>query len=147
MILEKLTTDMTAALKAGDKPRLSVIRMLRAELKNAQIAEGDTLSEAQEQKVLASYAKKRKEAKEQALELGRDDLAEKEEFEYNVTMSYLPEQLDDAELESIIKTKIEETGATGPREMGKVMKAVMEVVGNQAEGSKVSALVKKLLTG
>jgi uncharacterized protein len=147
MISDKLNTDMTTALKAGDKTRLSVIRMLRAELKNAQIAAGEALSEEQEQKVLASYAKKRKEAKEQALEVGRSDLAEKEQFEYDVTMSYLPAQLDDAELESIVKTKIKETGASSPREMGQVMKAVMEVVGNRAEGSKVSSLVKKLLTG
>jgi uncharacterized protein YqeY len=147
MISDKLNADMTAALKAGDKGKLSVIRMLRAELKNAQIAAGEALTEEQEQKVLASYAKKRKEAKEQALEVGRNDLADKEQFEYDTTMSYLPEQIDDTDLESIIKAKIEETGASGPRDMGKVMKAVMEAVGNRAEGSKVSALVKKALSG
>jgi len=147
MISEKLTADMKAAMKSGDKPRLSVIRMLRAELKNAQIAAGEELSEEQEQKVVAAYAKKRKEAREQAEQMGREDLAEKEEFEYAITMSYLPAQLDEAELLSIIREKIEETGAQGPKDMGKVMKVVMAAAGNQADGSTVSGLVKKMLIG
>jgi len=147
MISEKLTEDMKAAMKSGDKTRLSVIRMLRADLKNAQIAAGDDLTEEQEQKVLASYAKKRKDARDQCIEIGRQELADKEELEYSITMSYLPEQMDEAELLSIIKEKIEEAGAAGPQDMGKVMKAVMQVVGNRAEGSVVSGLVKKTLIG
>ena len=147
MISEKLTTDMKGAMKSGDKPRLSVIRMLRAELKNAQIAAGEELSEEEEQKIVASYAKKRKEAKEQAEQLGREDLAEREAFEYSVAMSYMPVQLDEAQLLSIVKEKIEETGAQGPKDMGKVMKAVMAAVGGQADGSTVSGLVKKTLIG
>jgi uncharacterized protein YqeY len=147
MISDRLTEDMKVAMKAGDKTRLSVIRMLRAELKNAEIAAGDVLTEAQEQKVLASYAKKRKEACEQAVELGRQELADKEREELSITMSYLPQQMDEAELLSIIKKTIEDTGAAGPRDMGKVMKAVMEAVGSRAEGSMVSGLVKKTLTG
>jgi uncharacterized protein YqeY len=147
MISEKLNADMKAAMKSGDKPRLSVVRMLRAELKNAHIAAGEELSEEQEQKIVASYAKKRKEAREQAEQIGREDLVEKEEYEYTVTMSYLPAQMDEAALLSIIKEKIEETGAQGPKDMGKVMKAVMAAVGNQADGSTVSGLVKKTLIG
>ncbi len=147
MISEKLTADMKAAMKSGDKPRLSVIRMLRAELKNAQIAAGEELSEEQEQKVVVAYARKRKEARERAEQMGREDLAEKEEFEYAITMSYLPAQLDEAELLSIIREKIEETGAQGPKDMGKVMKVVMAAAGNQADGSTVSGLVKKMLIG
>ncbi len=147
MISEKLTTDMKGAMKSGDKPRLSVIRMLRAELKNAQIAALEELSEEEEQKIVASYAKKCKEAKEQAEQLGREDLAEKEAFEYSVAMSYMPAQLDEAQLLSIVKEKIEETGAQGPKDMGKVMKAVMAAVGGQADGSTVSGLVKKTLIG
>jgi len=147
MISEKLITDMKDAMKSGDKPRLSVIRMLRAEFKNAQIAAGEELSEEQEQKIVASYAKKRKEAKEQAEQLGREDLAEKEKFEHSIAMSYMPAQLDEALLLSIVKEKIEETGAEGPKDMGKVMKAVMAAVGGQADGSTVSGLVKKTLIG
>jgi uncharacterized protein YqeY len=147
MISDKLTADMKTAMKAGDKIKLSVIRMLRSELKNAEIAAGEPLSEAQEEKVVAAYAKKRKEAREQCLQMGRQDLADKEELEHSMTMSYLPPQLEETELVCIIKEKIEETGATGPKDMGKVMKAVMEAVGNRAEGSTVSGLVKKTLMG
>lgn len=147
MISDKLASDMKTAMKSGDKVKLSVIRMLRSELKNAQIAAGDALTEEQEQKVIASYAKKRKEAKDQCIQMGRNDLAEKEEVEYTITMSYLPEQLDEVELVSLIEQKIEETGAQGPKDFGAVMKAVMQAAGNRAEGSVVSALVKKTLSG
>jgi uncharacterized protein YqeY len=147
MISEKLVADMKDAMKSGDKPRLSVIRMLRAELKNAQIAAGEELTEPQEQKVVGSYAKKRKEAGQQAEQMGRADLAKKEAFEYSVAMSYLPAQMDEAGLMSVIKEKIDETGAQGPKDIGKVMKAVMAAVGSQADGSVVSKLVKKALVG
>ena len=147
MISDKLTSDMKEAMKSGDKTRLSVVRMLRAELKNAQIAAGEPLSEEQEQKVVASYAKKRREAREQCLQIGREDLAEKEKLEHSITMSYLPAQLDEAELKSIIEKAIEETGAQGPKDMGRVMKAAIAVVGGRAEGSTVSGLVKKMLSG
>jgi len=147
MISHQLSDDMKAAMKSRDKERLGVIRMLRAELKNAAIAEGGDLSAEQEQKILASYAKKRKESIESYRANGRDEMADKEQYEYGVTMSYLPEQLDEGKLVEIIKEKIAETGATGPREMGAVMKAVMAVVGSQADGSTVSALVKKQLIG
>jgi len=138
---------MKAAMKSGDKTRLSVIRMLRADLKNAEIAAGGDLTAELEQKIVASYAKKRKESKEQCIEIGRDDLADKEELEYSIAMSYLPEQLDEAALRTIIKEKIAETGAQGPQDMGRVIKAVMAAVGNQAEGSTVSRLVKSTLIG
>ncbi len=145
MISKKLVEDMKLAMKAGDRAKLGVIRMLRAELKNAEIAVGDGLSEDQEQKVLISYAKKRKEAAQQYADAGRQDLADKENSEREITMSYLPAQLDDAELESLIREKIEETGAVDGKDFGAVMKAVMQAVGGRAEGSTVSGLVKKVL--
>ncbi|MDH3216258.1 MAG: GatB/YqeY domain-containing protein [Candidatus Krumholzibacteria bacterium] len=146
-ISDKLAADMKAAMKSGDKAKLSVIRMLRADLKNAEIAAGEPLTEEQEQKVLAAYAKKRREAREHCVQLGRQDLADKEEFENSVTMSYLPSQLGEAELTTLIKEKMAETGAEGTKDFGAVMKAVMQVVGSRAEGSTVSALVRKILSG
>ena len=136
---------MKSAMKAGDKDRLQVIRMLRTELKYAQIDAGHELSEAEEQKVLASYAKKRKESIDQYREGGREELAAKEEVEYNITMEYLPAQLDEAELADIIKAKIAETGAESPKDFGKVMKAVMDTVGSRADGKAVSGLLKQML--
>lgn len=144
MILSKLTEDMKTAMKAGDKAKLGTIRMLMSELKNARIDKGDDLSEAEEQKVLASYAKKRKEAMDGARDAGRNDLVAKEAAEYETTMTYLPAQLTPDELKTIVKKHIEATGG-GRQAFGQVMKAVMDEVGGQADGKAVSAVVKELL--
>lgn len=147
MISEKLNGDMKEALKSGDRARLSVIRMLRADLQNARIAQGEDLSEDAQQKVLASYAKKRKEAQEEYAKAGRKDLADKERYEYELTKSYLPAEMDEAELAAIVEAKVSEVAAGGPADFGRVMKAVMQEVGSRAEGAAVSALVKKILSG
>jgi len=89
MIKDKLNEDMKTSLKSGDKVRLSVVRMLLSELKNERIAQGKDLDDAAERKVLASYAKKRKEALEAARAGGREDIAGKEQAELDITMSYL----------------------------------------------------------
>lgn len=146
MIIDQLSEDMKTALKAGDKARLGVVRMLIAELKNARIAQGDDLDEAAEQKVLASYAKKRKEAMESARDGGRDDLVEKESFEHEVTMSYLPTQLEEGDLKAIVQKHIDAVDATDNQAFGQVMKAVMAEVGSQADGKAVSALVRQMLS-
>lgn len=146
MIIDQLSEDMKTALKAGDKPRLAVVRMLISELKNARIDQGEDLDDAAEQKVLASYAKKRKEAIEAARDGGRDDLVQKESFEYEVTMSYLPQQLGEDDIRAIVQKHIDELGATGSQAFGQVMKAVMAEVGSQADGKVVSALVREKLS-
>jgi len=146
MILEELSEDMKTALKAGDKARLGVIRMLISELKNARIAVGDDLDEAGEQKLLTSYAKKRREAMEAAREGGRAELVEKEQFEYEVTMSYLPEQLTEDDIRTLVEKHVEASGASGPQGFGLVMKAVMAEVGSQADGKVVSAIVREVLS-
>jgi len=146
MIIDRLDTDMKAALKAGDKPRLGVVRMLLSELKNARIAAGAPLDEGAEQKVIAAYAKKRKEAMDAAREAGREDVASREQFELDVTMSYLPEQLDAEALRALVRKHIAEVGASGPQAFGAVMKAVMAEVGSRADGKAVSAVVRELLS-
>lgn len=149
MISDKLREDMKTALKAGDKERLSVIRMLLSEIKTARTrigTEGEW-TERDEERVVSGYAKKRKESLEKATELGRQDLADKEKFEYDVTVSYLPEAMDDAELLALVQSKIKETGATSNKDFGRVMKAVMEVVGSRAEGAVVSAVIREKLSG
>ena len=144
MISDQLQKDMKTALKSGDKLRLGVIRMLMSELKNARIARGEDLSETDEQKVVSSYAKKRKEAIETAQAGGRADIAEKEKNEYEITISYLPSQLGEAELKKIVKKHIEDIGG-GKQAFGQVMKAVLTEVGSRADGKAVSAIVKELL--
>lgn len=147
MISKKLTEDMKTALKSGDKQKLGVIRMLIAELKNARIATGHELSEEEEEKVIAAYAKKRKETAETYREVGRNDLMEKEKTEHDITLSYLPPKMTDEELRSLIAAKIEEIDAQGMKDFGRVMKAVMGEVGSRAEGSVVSAAVKGVIGG
>ncbi len=146
MLLEKLSEDMKAALKAGEKQRLGVIRMLISELKNARIAAGEELDEKDEQKLLTSYAKKRREAIESAREGGREDIVANEKFEYELTMSYLPEQLGEDELRAIVRRHVDSVDGGTNQAFGQVMKAVMAEVGAGADGKVVSALVREALT-
>ncbi|MCH7548028.1 MAG: GatB/YqeY domain-containing protein [Candidatus Krumholzibacteriota bacterium] len=145
MLLEKLREDMKAALKAGEKQRLGVIRMLISELNNASIAASGDLDEAEEQRVLTSYAKKRREVMESARDGGREDLVASEKFEHEVTMSYLPEQLSEADLRVIVEKHVEAVDASGNQAFGQIMKAVMAEVGAGADGKVVSALVREVL--
>ena len=145
MIKEKLNEDMKTAMKAGDKLRLSVIRMLMSELKNEKIAKGGELDEAAERKVLSSYAKKRKEAMDAARAGGREEIAQREQAELDITMSYLPKQLSEEELRAVVKKHIEAAGAPGKDAFGAVMKQVMAEVGGQADGKVISSLVRELL--
>jgi uncharacterized protein YqeY len=145
MISKKLVDDMKVAMKSGDKERLGVIRMLLAELKNAALAAPRELTREEEEKVVATYAKKRQEAMEAYKQAGRADLFAKEEREHATTVAYLPPRLTDEELAAIIEEKIAETGAQGMKEFGKLMKAVMASVGSRADGAVVSAAVKKAM--
>jgi uncharacterized protein YqeY len=145
MISERLTEDMKTALKAGDKFRLGVIRMLRSELKNAEIRAGRPLHEAEEEKVLTSYARKRREAMDQFTESGRSDLADKEKQEHDITVSYLPPPLDAEALTELVQEAVAEIGAEGMKDFGRVMKAAMQAAGGRADGSTVSEVVKKVL--
>ena len=144
MIYEKLQDDMKKAMKEGARDRLGTIRMLMNELKNEKINTGEDLSESAEQKILVSYAKKRKEMIETYSENGRQDLADKETAEYETTMSYLPEQMGEDELKAAVKKHIALAGG-GKQAFGLVMKAVMAEVGSKADGRAVSAMVKQLL--
>jgi uncharacterized protein YqeY len=144
MIYEKLQEDMKKAMKEGAKDRLSTIRMLINELKNEKINSREDLTEATEHKVLASYAKKRKEMIETYSENERQDLADKESAEYEITMSYLPKQMSEDELKAIVEKHIVQSGG-GKQAFGLVMKSVMAEVGSVADGKTVSAIVKQLL--
>jgi hypothetical protein len=145
MIKEKLNEDMKVALKSGDKLRLSVVRMLISELKNEKIAKGAELDEASERRVLSSYAKKRKEAMDAARAGGREEIAQREQAELDITMSYLPKQLGDDELRAVVKKHIEAAGSNGPQAFGVVMKSVIAEVGGQADGKLISSLVREML--
>ena len=145
MIKEQLSEDMKVAMKSGDKLRLSVVRMLISELKNEKIAKGAELDEASERRVLTSYAKKRKEAMDAARAGGREEIAQREQAELDITMSYLPKQLTDDELRAVVKKHIEASGAGGAQAFGVVMKSVIAEIGGQADGKLVSSLVREML--
>jgi len=143
---DRLLEDMKSAMKSGDQVKLDTIRMLRSQLKNANISSGEELSEQDVIGVLSKEAKKRKEAIELYKQGGREELAEKEEKEHEIIRSYLPEVLSDEAISKVIQKVIQETGAEGLRDMGKVMAQVMAQVKGRADGGQVQALVKKKLS-
>lgn len=132
---------MNAALKAGDRERVGTLRLVASELQKAAKG-GDT----DEVAVLQRERKRRLESAEAYREAGRDDLADAEEREAALIDEYLPEQLSDDELRAIVGDVVAETGASSPKEMGRVMSAAMPKVKGRADGKRVSAIVKELLT-
>ena len=146
-ILERLEQDMKKAAKARESERLGVIRFVRSQTQNRRIELGRDLTDEDVIGVLARLAKQHREAIEQFAEGGRDELVAAEKRKLDVLGDYLPEPLDDEELAAIITEVIEETGATGPGDMGPVMKAVMPRVKGRVEGGKVKSLVQSRLSG
>ena len=132
---------MTSAMKAGDKERVGALRLVLSELQKAA-KDGGT----DELAVLRRERKRRLEAAEQFRDAGRTELAEGEEAEARIIEVYMPAELDDAELDAIVKTAIAETGATDPRDMGQVMKAVMAKAAGRADGKRASARVREALS-
>jgi len=141
----RLQSEVVAAMKAKDRERLGVLRMLQAALKQVEVDERRELTDDDVIKVLASYQKKVKDQLRSFREGGRDDLVAGVEAELAVVEEFLPRALDEAELETIVRQAVAETGASGPADMGKVMKAVMPRTAGRADGSLVSALVKRVL--
>ena len=144
---ERLTEDMKAAMKAGEKDTLGVVRRAIAALKNARIDKKADLDEQDEIKVVRSMAKQHRESIEQFRAAGREDLATKEEAELEILSVYLPPEMDEGQLDAIIDEVMAETGASSMRDMGTVIKAVMARTAGQAEGGVVSAKVKERLGG
>ena len=143
-VLEQVKADTAAAMKAGERERVSALRLVTSELQKAH-KEGSA-NEADELAVLQRERKRRLEAAEAYREAGRDDLAEGEEREAAIIEAYLPQQLSDEELHAIVGDAVAETGASSPKEMGRVMSLVMPKVQGRADGKRVSALVKEKLT-
>jgi len=139
-LIDQVRTDMTGSMKAGERERAAALRMVLSELqKAAKDNGGDELA------VLRRERKRRLEAAEQFRTGGRPELADKEESEAALIEGYLPPELDDAALDALVAEAIEETGASGPKEMGQVMKVVMGRVAGRADGKRVSAHVRRAL--
>jgi uncharacterized protein YqeY len=139
-ILERVQADTHAAMKAGDRDRVGALRLLANALQQeAKLGDGDEVAALQRER------KKRLEAAEAFRKGGSEDRAAAEEAESELIEGYLPEQLSDQELGELVRAAIDEAGATGPREMGKVMSLVMPRVQGRADGKRVSGAVRERL--
>ncbi len=144
---EKIARDYNEALKARDERRLSALRLLRTEMKKREVSgQKRELSDPEILEAVSTLAKQRRESIRLFAQGGRQDLVEKEEAELAVLLSYLPQPLSPAEVEEVIRQVIAETQAAGPRDMGKVMKAVMAKVTGRADGKQVGDMVKEKLS-
>jgi uncharacterized protein YqeY len=142
---EKIDADTKDALKSGAKDKLSTLRMLNAALKNKQIDKRRPLTEEEVVETVRSLIKQRKDSIEQFAKGGRQDLVDKETAEVAVLEVYLPQQLSREELEAMVRSAVAQTGALGAKDMGKVMKALIPLVGGRADGKIVSEMVKNAL--
>jgi hypothetical protein len=140
-VTEQLRTDMTRAMKAGEKSRVGALRLVLSELQKAAKDGGDD-----ELSVLRRERKRRLEAATQFRDGGRPELADQEEAEAQLIAGYLPAELEDSELDVMIAAAIAQTGASDPRDMGQVMKAVMAASGGRADGKRTSARVREALS-
>jgi hypothetical protein len=147
-LIEQLTTTIAEAMKARDQARLSALRMLKAALMNREVEHARPLTEAEDLQVVATMVKQRKDSIDQFAKAGRQDLVDKETAELAVIEAYLPPAVGTDDLERIVADVLSETGATSPKDMGKVMKGVMaKLAGAQVDGKALSDLVKRRLAG
>jgi uncharacterized protein YqeY len=138
--------DIAAAMKARDSSRLSALRMLKAAIMNKGVEKGRDLDDAEVLQVVASLVKQRRDSIEQFAKAGRTDLVEKETGELNVLQAYLPPSATPEEIAAAVAEAIAETGATSPKDMGKVMKAVMpKLAGKNPDGKAVNEAVRRTL--
>ena len=145
MLKQQITDAMKAAMKGGDKPRLGVIRLMLAAIKQREVDERIELDDAQVLAVLDKMVKQRRDSIQQYEDAGRDELAAAEAAEITVIQDFLPEELSDAEIGAIIDAAISDSGAESMRDMGKVMAIVKPKVQGRADVGKVSGLVKQKL--
>ena len=146
-LIDRLAEDIKTAMKARDQLRLDVIRMAKAALMNREIELKGTLDDAESTRVMVGLVKQRKESVEQFQKGQRPDLADKEIKEIAIIETYLPKALSQDEVRTLVEAVIAETGATSPKDMGNVMKAVMaRLAGQTVDGKVISDLVRRRLT-
>ena len=144
-LLDQLLDDIKTAMKSREKEKLSALRFLHAEIKNVGINERREPTDEDVLNVIGRLVKQRQEAIEQFQKGGRDDLVAQESFQLDVYRAYQPEQLSETEIAELVEQAIAATGASGKKDMGNVMKAVMPQVKGRAEGKVVNAIVSQKL--
>ncbi|HET6960072.1 MAG TPA: GatB/YqeY domain-containing protein [Vicinamibacterales bacterium] len=146
--VEQVSAGIADAMKKHDAVRLSTLRMLKAALMNREIERGHTLDDGESLQVVASLVKQRKDSIEQFTQGGRLELADKERAEIQVLETYLPAAAEPAVVEQAVADAIQETGATSPKDMGRVMKAVLaRLSGQTIDGKAINELVRRKLAG
>jgi uncharacterized protein len=143
----RLSGEMKEALKAGEKVRLSALRLLSASVKNREVELRRDVTEEEFLEVVAREVKRRKEAAEAYEQAGREDLLDRERQEQAALETYLPAGLSDQEVEALVEEAIASTGASGPGDLGKVMSHVMAKARGRVDGATVNALVRSRLGG
>lgn len=141
----QLTEDMKSAMKAGEKDRLKVVRLILADIKRVEVDSREELDDAGTLRVIEKAVKQRRDSIEQFTKGGREDLADIEKAELEVIQTYLPEQLGEDEIAALVDEAIAATGASGIRDMGKVMGAIKSKAAGKADMGTVGALVKARL--
>lgn len=142
---DEISKEVSAALKAGDKARLSTLRLLLSAVKYKEVDLRRPLTDDEVRQVVSTLVRQRQDSIEQFTKGGRADLADKEEAEIKVLQGYLPAQMSATEVREIVKKAAAETGAAGARDMGKLMKAVMPLIKGRADGKLVNDIVKEVL--
>lgn len=142
---QKLMEDMKVAMKSGDKAKLDVIRLVNAAIKQREVDERIALDDAQVLAVLEKMLKQRRDSVQQYEAASRQDLADQERFEIGVIESYLPARMSDAEVQSMIESAIAESGASGAKDMGKVVALVRARAAGRVDMAAVSSLIKQRL--
>src|SRR5262245_48632336 len=149
-LVERLSQDLTAAMKARDAARTSTLRMAKAALTNKEIDKKGALDDGEALRVLQGLVKQREDAADQYAKAGRPELAEKEQAEIVVLKAYLPAEVTDAEVQAAVDKAVAETGASSLKDMGKAMKAALAALaasGKAVDGRRVNEAVKKKLGG
>lgn len=147
MLKQRIQDDMKSAMKGGDKPRLGVIRLLMAAIKQREVDERIELDDTQILAVLDKMVKQRRDSISQYEQAARPELAEQEAFEITILQEYLPEALSEQEIEAMVREAIQASGAESLRDMGKVMGQLKPKMQGRADMGAVSALIKQLLGG
>ncbi len=143
---EQIKSDIKDAMRNKQKERRDTLRNIQAVVKQIEVDERREVTDADMEAILMKYAKQREDAMAQFIEAGRDDLVEKEKAELIIIKAYLPEQLEESELESILKEIITSVGATSMKDMGKVMGQAKKTIGSKADGGRINLCVKRLLS-
>jgi uncharacterized protein YqeY len=147
-LMQKISGDMTAAMRNKDQARLAPLRMAKAALMNREVEKGRALDDAESQQVIVSLIKQRRDSAEQFTNGGRPELAARETAEIATLEAYLPPPLDPAEIDKAVDEAVAETGATSAKDLGRVMKGVMaKLAGRGADGRAINEAVRKKLGG